>query len=265
LELVLSRFAKSKAWSGTFFQEEFFRNLYLHGVFTEKHIEKSDINGNHYTADAAGLVFAGLFFGCTKLTEGGQIAVGTYSRRNFLDKSITTVLTSKAPSRITGWSSSCFWPGCYRAACVLPYLSFIRIGCPMARFTAAYSRADGTAPLWEMPTTLALYLSGPQKIGDHRYVLGLAGCVFRTRPEKNISVVRGKRSSVDTRSSGIAGHGWSACISIRIYCLSRRRVLRDRNECAPYSSTAGLWAWRAAAGHGHNDLLSFEAVLEACI
>ncbi len=56
-------FKKSHAWQDSFFQERFLTCLYLHADFTMRHIEYSDINGNHYTADAAGLVFAGLFFG----------------------------------------------------------------------------------------------------------------------------------------------------------------------------------------------------------
>ena len=56
-------FAASKSWSDFGFREDFLRTLFLHALFTEKHLEKSDINGNHYISDAAGLVFAGLFFG----------------------------------------------------------------------------------------------------------------------------------------------------------------------------------------------------------
>ena len=56
-------FSGSQAWSDQAFQLEFLRSLYLQAIFTEQHLEKSDISGNHYTANAAGLVYAGLFFG----------------------------------------------------------------------------------------------------------------------------------------------------------------------------------------------------------
>src|SRR4029079_1743556 len=44
------------------FRRAFLRNLFLHGEFVFMHLEKSDVNGNHYLSDGAGLVFLGLFF-----------------------------------------------------------------------------------------------------------------------------------------------------------------------------------------------------------
>src|SRR5207253_99031 len=41
----------------------------LHADFTERYIERSDVNGNHFTADAAALVFAGLFFGGSRVAS----------------------------------------------------------------------------------------------------------------------------------------------------------------------------------------------------
>lgn len=55
-------FSKSTAWEDEMFRGKIIKCLYLHAFFTERNLEKSDVNGNHYTADAAGLVFAGLFF-----------------------------------------------------------------------------------------------------------------------------------------------------------------------------------------------------------
>ena len=49
----------------------------------------------------------------------------------------------------------------------------------MARFTATYSRADGTSPLWgDADDARALPFAGPA-IGDHRYVVGLAAIAFK--------------------------------------------------------------------------------------
>lgn len=56
-------FKHARAWRDDRFRADFLRSLFLHGEFTERYIERSDVNGNHFTADAAGLVFAGLFFG----------------------------------------------------------------------------------------------------------------------------------------------------------------------------------------------------------
>ena len=56
-------FHGSRAWADSVFRERFLCALYLHGDFTDRHFEISDVNGNHCTADGAGLAFAGLFFG----------------------------------------------------------------------------------------------------------------------------------------------------------------------------------------------------------
>src|SRR5690606_32090388 len=62
-------FGGSRAWSTTEFRSLFLQSLYLHGDFIERNIERSDINGNHYTANAAGMVFVGLFFGSGDASE----------------------------------------------------------------------------------------------------------------------------------------------------------------------------------------------------
>ena len=64
-------FAQSAAWRDREFRGALLRALYLHGDFIGRNLEKSDINGNHYTADAAGLVFAGLFFGVDRWSANG--------------------------------------------------------------------------------------------------------------------------------------------------------------------------------------------------
>jgi len=56
-------FHDAPSWCNPDFRFRFLRALYLHVEFTDRHIERSDVNGNHYTADAAALVVGGLFFG----------------------------------------------------------------------------------------------------------------------------------------------------------------------------------------------------------
>ena len=56
-------FHRSAQWWDSDFRGDFLKLLYLHGDFTSRHLEWSDVNGNHLLADAAGLVVMGLFFG----------------------------------------------------------------------------------------------------------------------------------------------------------------------------------------------------------
>ncbi len=258
-------FAKSKAWSEPSFQGEFLRNLYLHGVFTEKHIEKSDINGNHYTADAAGLVFAGLFFGeCT-------------SARRWADRG-WNILAEELPRQVyndgVDFEGSVAYhrmvfelfllPGLYRAALRLTVPEFYQNRLArMARFTAAYSRADGSVPLWGDADDARALPFGPQTIGDHRYVLGLAGCVFAPDLKKYFSGSReeifwllGKEAaeSLPRLERPAFQSGSTAFPDGGFYVM--------RNECDHVFVDCGPVGLAGRGGHGHNDLLSFEAVLD---
>ncbi|HET9474415.1 MAG TPA: heparinase II/III family protein, partial [Steroidobacteraceae bacterium] len=60
---MLRACADSAAFADAGFRERFMRSLFLHGLFTEKYFERSDVNGNHFTADAAALVVVGVLFG----------------------------------------------------------------------------------------------------------------------------------------------------------------------------------------------------------
>ena len=53
----------SESWRDPSFRLRLLRTIYLHGDFVARNLELSDVNGNHLDADAAGIVFAGLFFG----------------------------------------------------------------------------------------------------------------------------------------------------------------------------------------------------------
>src|SRR5437763_598327 len=57
--------ADSPACRSREFRALFLRSLYLHGEFVATHLERADVNGNHYLCDGVGLVFLGAFFGAT--------------------------------------------------------------------------------------------------------------------------------------------------------------------------------------------------------
>ena len=56
-------FEGSAAWADESFRVRFLSSLFVHALQIERNLEESDVNSNHFLADAAGLVFAGLFFG----------------------------------------------------------------------------------------------------------------------------------------------------------------------------------------------------------
>lgn len=259
-------FKHSAAWSETGFRERFLQSLYLHGDFTARNLEKSDINGNHYTADAAGLVMAGLFFGSGTASQhwlklGWDILCDEITRQVFPDG--------------VDFEASVPYHRLVQELFLLPALYRLRHGLEvpewyrerliaMARFTAAYSRPDGSVPLWGDADDARALPFGGQPINDHRYLLGLVGAAFDVKdllagfsgPRSEILWLMGAdvastlpdREMLDQDQSSIAFPDGG------FYVLRNRRdhVFVD---CGPL----GLGG---RGGHGHNDLLSFEAVLD---
>ncbi len=259
-------FHASHAWADPGFRERFLRALYLHGDFTERHLEISDVNGNHCTADAAGLVFAGLFFGPGRdaprwLARGWELLVAELPRQVFEDG--VDFEASAAYHRLV--AELFLLPALYRLACGLEVPGAYRERLvAMARFTAVYSRPDGSSPLWgDADDSRALPLGG-QALTDHRYLPGLVGAAFdvselrdaATGPRDETYWLRGPQDAASlpgpaapprVQDSAAFPHGG-------VYVL-RNAVDHVFVDCGPVG-IAGR------GGHGHNDCLGFEAVLD---
>ena len=257
-------FARSRAWGDEGFRVRFLACLYLHVDFTHRHIEKADINGNHFVADLAGLVLGGLFFG----------EVGNAPRWAALGWS---GLVDELPRQVfadgVDYEASCayhrfvfelfLWPALFRQAVgsnvPTGYSDRLR---KMARFTAACSRADGTSPLWGDADDARALPFSESSIGDHRYVVGLAAIAFKDADLA--ACFNGLRSEL----------AW-------IFGMDRARDFPDQPGSTPPSSgfpDGGCYIMRdggshvfidcgpiglaGRGGHGHNDALSFEAWLD---
>ncbi|AOW24551.1 hypothetical protein BJP26_14035 [Sphingomonas melonis TY] len=96
----------SLAWRDANFRGRFLVALYMHGDFIARQLEKADVNGNHYTADAAGLVFVGLFFAGSARAMLGQRRAGQFCRVRLRFRYIPTGSISKVQCRIIGWFRS---------------------------------------------------------------------------------------------------------------------------------------------------------------
>ncbi len=255
----------SQAWSESGFQERFLRSLWLHGDFTARHLEKSDINGNHYTADAAGLVFVGLFFGDERTAQqwhrlGWEILVDELPRQVFADG--------------VDFEASVPYHRLVQELFLLPALYRKKLGhqtpasyrerlLAMARFTEGYSRADGSVPLWGDADDARALPFRQQPINDHRYLLAIAG-VALDQPTL-IEAFSGPRSeAVWLLGAAAAAELPDRAIRMDVphsvaFAEGGFFVLRNGRDhvfvdCGPL----GL---AGRGGHGHNDLLSFDAVL----
>ncbi len=258
-------FKGSAAWRDPAFRERFLCGLYLHADFTARNLERSDINGNHYTADAAGLVFAGLFF------------AGSQQADRWLDMG-WEILQDELPRQVTAdgvdFEGSISYHRLVLELFFLPALYRERQGCDtpqfyrdrlisMARFTKAYTQPCGNAPLIGDADDARTLPFGGQGINDHRYLLGVIGTAWDVNDLKTF--FSGSRAEI----FWLLGIGAAAALPERDEPLPALStgfteggyyILRHGRDhvfvdCAP----VGL---AGRGGHGHNDCLSFEAVLD---
>lgn len=259
-------FHASHAWADPSFRERFLCALYLHGDFTQRHLEHSDVNGNHCTADAAGLVFAGLFFGPGRDPER-WLARGWSLLREELPRQVTPdgvdFEASVAYHRLV--AELFLLPALYRRGCGLDVPAEYRERVvAMARFTAAYVRPDGGTPLWGDADDARALPLGSQALTDHRYLVGLVGAAF--------DVADLRDASAGSRSEAFWLLGPAAAAALpeaetpprppRSRAFPDGGVYVLRNETDHVFVDCGPVGLAGRGGHGHNDCLSFEATLD---
>ncbi len=259
-------FCRSQSWADEGFRAKFLRALYLHGDFTERYMERSDINGNHFTADAAALVFAGLFFSDgdapRRWAEAGWTALCDELPRQVFDDGVDFEASVPYHRLVL---ELFFLAARYREAVGLPVSDEYRNRIvKMARFALAYSRPDGTVPLVGDADDARALPFGGQAIGDHRYLAGLVGAHWSVpdltagfsgpRAEILWTLGRGAACSLPASDSGARRVGSASFPEGGFFVM---RNARDHVfiDCGP----VGL---AGRGGHGHNDCLSFEAVLD---
>lgn len=259
-------FCRSEAWSDGEFRSRFLRTLYLHGEFTNRYLERSDVNGNHFTADAAALVFAGHFFGA------GQ-APARWAANGW------QYLCDELPRQVTpdgvDFEGSIpyhrlvlelfFLAARFREAVGLPVNDDYRARViEMARFSQAYTRQDGTTPLLGDADDARALPFGGQAIGDHRYIAGLVGAHWNcpdlidgfSGPLPEIVWSLGLKAAARL---SYEGQGPAAA---RSKAFTDAGYFVMRNERDHVFVDAGAVGQAGRGGHGHNDCLSFEAVLD---
>lgn len=258
-------FAWSEAWSDIGFRGRFLTRLWLHGDWTLRNLERSDVNGNHYTANGAGLVFAGLFFGAADearrwAERGWRILTEELPRQVHADG--VDFEGSVAYHRLV--AELFLLPALYREALGLSVPDeYRRSLAAMARFSLAATRADGTTPLvGDHDDARALPL-GNQPLSDHRYLAGVMAAAWEDNdlrdafagPRSEIAWLLGPGAAATLPERGDAPSSSAAFTSAGFY------VMRDeRNHVFVDCGPVGL---AGRGGHGHNDCLSFEAWLDS--
>lgn len=257
-------FCASAAWAEPSFRLRFLRALFLHAEFTERHLERSGFDGSRFTA-AAGLVFAGLFFG------GGRAPM-RWQQRGWC------LLNAELPRQVLADGVSLersvayhrlmlelfLLPALYRRACRLevpsPYRDRLAA---MTRFTVAYTRPDGTVPwVGDADHVRALPL-GTQDINDHRYLAGVVGTAWEIQdlkeawagPRGEVFWLLGPDALGVPQWSAAPPDGGSAAFPHGGFYVMRGASDHVFIDAGPVS-TGGR------GGHGHNDCLSFDAMLD---
>ena len=251
--------ARSAAWSGVAFRKKLLEAIYLHGDFVERNLEKSDVNGNHYTANAMGLVVCGAFFGARDRAktwlESGKRALEEEIVKQVYEDGVDFE-GSVAYHRLV---SECFLiAAMYLRVAGLPvsatYDARLR---SMAEFTAAYTRSDGSTPLWGDADDGRAIPFGSQSITDHRYLVSAIAAYLGDPALANL---------VEDDSDECAWLFGEAAVHPR---GPRREAVSTpfrhggffvmRNDQDHVFIDCGPIGLAGRGGHGHNDLLSFEA------
>ena len=258
-------FAASAEWSEAGFRSRFLRALYLHGDWIERNLERSDVSGNHYTADAAGLVFAGLFFGAGRAPERWA-ALGW--------EILTTEIERQVEADGVDFEGSTAYHRLVMEFFLLPALYRERLGLStparyrerlvaMARFVAAYSRDDDGCPSWGDGDDGRALPLGSQPLADHRYLIGLVAAGW------DVDEVRDRFSGPRDEIFWLLGPDAAARLPSTLNAVSATPaafpasgvyILRSKRDHVFVD--AGPVGMRGRGGHGHNDCLSFDAVLD---
>lgn len=260
--------AQAPSWQDPGFRREFLETLYLHGDFVARNLERADINGNHYAADAAGLVYAGLFFGDLGDAPRWQLlgwqVLETELPRQVFDDGVD--FEASVPyHRLV--AELFLYPALYRQACKLtipePYRERIAA---MAQFTAAYSRYDGSSPLWGDADDGRALAFGTQALNDHRYLIGATASGLKkteltalcSGPRDELAWLLGLASAQNLPAREEPERATSQAFHSGGFYVMRAGRHHVFVDCGPL----GL---AGRGGHGHNDLLSFELMLDGVL
>ena len=258
--------AGSAACRSRVFRGAFLRALYMHGEYVAGHLERGDVNGNHYLSDGVGLVFLGTFFRGTAngkrwLSIGREIVDSEIFKQTSEDgvdfeKStayhrlvLELFLTSHLLLERNGEPLSAEWIGRLER---------------MLEFVEAYLKPDGTMPLVGDADDGRVQKLGVQAINDHRYLLS-AGAVMFDRGDFK----RAAGSFTDEAfwlMGPEAAERFDALATpatpVRSRAFDSGGFYVLRTERAHVFVDCGEVGMHGRGGHGHSDITSLEIWLE---
>ena len=258
-------FAASDACRDTRFRSRFLNALFLHGEFVVKHLEKADVNGNHYVCDGVGLVFLGCFFRrAHRATAWRALGRAIVEQEIFKQTTADGVdfEQSTAYHRLVLEAFLTSYELLRRHGEDVPQACWHRLE-RMCEFVQAYTKPDGRAPLIGDADDGRIQMLGTQAVGDHRYLLSSAAALF-FRGSFKTSAGRCWEETfwllgADATDRFRAIEADDAPPGSLAFAEGGFYVLRTRH--AHMIADCGDVGMHGRGGHGHNDILSFELFL----
>lgn len=242
---LLGALGPSAGWRDSEFRGRFLRALWLHGDYTSRHLERSEVNGNHFTADAAGLTFAGLVFDHEPwASKGWRLLLEELPRQVYEDG--VDFEASAAYHRLV--HELFLLPALFREQLGLPVPDAYRDRlAAMEHFTRAIAHPDGSAPLWgDVDDGRALPRTGEERPAPARRSASFpnGGVYVLARGNDHVFVNCGP-----VGLAGRGGHGHNDCLSFEA-TLDGTKLVTD---CGSYVYTASPeWRNRFRATAAHN-------------
>jgi hypothetical protein len=256
----------SAACTGEAFRGAFLRALYLHGEHVATHIERSDVNGNHYLCDAVGLVFLGSFF-CSTAKGIRWLETGR--------EMIAAEMFNQTSEDGVDFEKSTAYHRLVLEAFLTCGVLLERNGQPftpdwqsrlqrMLEFVDAYVKPDGRVPLVGDADDGRIQKLGTQPINDHRYLLSSGAALFGRADFKRTAGQFADESFWLLGPAGAAAFDGIAPVAppsqSRAFPAGGFYVLRsDRAHVFVDCGEVGM---HGRGGHGHNDILGFELWLD---
>jgi len=247
------------------FRSLFLRSLFLHGEFVATHLERADLNGNHYLCDGVGLVFLGGLFGASArgrrwLATGRDLVVSEIFNQVTPDGVDFEQSTAYHRLVLEGFATSYLLLKAHGEH--VPPEAWRRLE-RMSEYVSAYAKPNGLAPLVGDADDGRIQSLGTQAIGDHRYLLSNAAVMFDTPAFKARGQCFADESFWTFGPEGLARFRALAAAEEAPASVAFPDggffVLRSAD--AHVFIDCGDVGMRGRGGHGHNDVLSFELFL----
>lgn len=258
-------FAGSRACAAPEFRRRLLRGLFMHGEFIVRHLEKADVNGNHYLSDAAGLVFLGLFFQHTadgrRWLELGKAIVFDEMLEQVSDDGVDFE-QSTAYHRLVLELFLTSYLLIEKHGQAIPAAQLARLE-KMFDFVAAYTKPNGLAPLIGDADDGRVQKLGAQPINDHRYMLSTGAVRFGRADlkaaagrlwEESFWLLGPDAADVFDRLPESVERPSSVGFPSGGFFILRSPSSHVVIDC-------GEVGMRGRGGHGHNDITSFELFL----